>query len=161
MKFTTILSSLALSAVAVSAADSTLNVASVISAFYPTKTPSLAPAASTSLASALQSVKTSFENSPQWTSAAAAIISAAPSSAKASISSSGFHWAAITGQEWYTKSVDGAQRSVVAAQESRYDSVAAKIVGTATSTAAASRVTGAIGMVGVVGGVVMAGLGAL
>lgn len=57
--------------------------------------------------------------------------------------------------------MDGAQRSVVAAQESRYDSVAAKIVGTATSTAAAPRVTGAIGMVGVVGGVVMAGLGAL
>lgn len=153
MKFL-VVASLALCA----AAESKLDVGSIISDYY-TSTPSLAPAASTSLASLFNSIETSWTNNPAYTSAQTAIYDAAPTSIQASISASGYNYKDIVTQSWYTKSVDKKIQSAVSVQISAIDSAAAKIVGTPTSSsskgAGAARQTGlgVAGMVGVVGGV--------
>ncbi|TVY83676.1 hypothetical protein LSUE1_G003103 [Lachnellula suecica] len=153
MKFATIASSLALCATFVSAADSSLNVASVISDFYPSSTPNVAAAVSTSLASALHSVDMTWTDSPAFTSAASAIYSAAPDSIKSSIEKSGYGYKEITAQDWYTKSVPQAQQTAIAGEINAIDSVAEKFVPTGTSTAGAAKQTGmaVAGVVGVVG----------
>ena len=66
--------------------------ASLISEYYPNEEPTIKPAASTSLASALYSVETSWQGRPQYTSANAAIYSAAPDDAKSSIDSDGYYY---------------------------------------------------------------------
>jgi hypothetical protein len=130
---------------------------SVISSFYPSSTPKIKGAQSTSLASALHSVESSWYDSPAYTSADIAIFSAAPSSVQSSISKSGYYYKEITTQTWYTKNVPHAVQTAVAAEISAIDSAAAKIIGTPSSTSkgAGARATGlgVAGMVGVFGGV--------
>jgi hypothetical protein len=130
---------------------------SVISEYY-TSTPSLNAAQSTSLASALHSVETSWLDSPAWTSARDAIYSAAPSSVRTSIDSSGYGYKEITSQTWYTK-VPKAQQTAIAGQISAVDSVAAKIVGTPSKSSGGAMKTGVpmvVGAMGLMGGVLAA-----
>ncbi|TVY45155.1 hypothetical protein LOCC1_G003869 [Lachnellula occidentalis] len=152
MKFTSIASAIALCA-SVASADSKLDVASVISEFYPTSTPKVDASVSTALASALYSVQSTWNDSPAWTSAKAAIYSAAPTSAQSSIDKSGYAFAELTTQKWYTKSVPHAVQTAVAGEVSAIDSAASKVLGTATSKGDAPRQTGmaVAGVVGVVG----------
>jgi hypothetical protein len=89
---------------------------------------------STSLASALHSVETSWQGSPQYTSANAAIYSAAPDDVKSSIDSNGYYYRSITGQDWYTKSVPHAVQTAVVGEISAFSSVGAKILSSATNT---------------------------
>jgi len=100
-------------------------------------------------------VQTSWEGSPQYTSANAAIYSAAPDNLKSSINNDGYYYGSITGQDWYTKSVPLAVQTAVAGEISAFDSVAEKILSTATSTGnaapartAAPIIVGAMGLVG-------------
>jgi len=125
----------------------------VISAFYPSSTPKVAASVSTALASALNSVQSTWQDSPAWTTAQAAILSAAPSSAQSSIEKSGYVFKDLTTQKWYTKSVPHAVQTAVAGEVSAVDSAASKILPTATSKGDAPRQTGmaVAGMVGVVG----------
>jgi hypothetical protein len=128
----------------------------LISAYYPNDQPTIAAAASTSLASALYSVESSWQGSPQYTSANAAIYSAAPADVKSSIDSSGYYYRSITGQDWYTKSVPQAVQTAVAGEISAFSSVGAKILGTSTSSGNAAARTAApmiVGAMGLVGGV--------
>jgi copper(I)-binding protein len=135
------------------AQNSPILSASVISDFYPSSTPHLNAAQSTSLASALYSVESTWTDSPAYTSAVEAIYSAAPSSVRSSIDASGYYYEQITSQAWYTKSVPGAQKTAISKQIAAIDSAAAKIVGTATSSGkgamrtAAPVFAGAIGIV--------------
>ncbi|RDL40888.1 uncharacterized protein BP5553_00867 [Venustampulla echinocandica] len=158
MKLTSIISALPLFTAFAYAADSKLDVASVISEFYPTKTPSVEAAVSTSLASALHSVQASWFDSPAQTSAYKAIYSAAPSSLKSSLASSGYRYAQITTQEWYTKDVPKAQQTDLAKEDEALKSAARKILGTSTSTGGAVQRTGmaVAGVVGAVGAVLAA-----
>ncbi|KAF4633369.1 hypothetical protein G7Y89_g4760 [Cudoniella acicularis] len=156
MKFTGIRFSLALCTAAVSGAVTTtstiLDVYSAITAAYgPNRTPTLAPAQSTSLASALNSLQNSFGDSPAWTTVDAAIISAAPSSLQESMLISGFDWNSVTGQDWYMKSVPVQQQSVVNSYLAEGASVELKIIAGATSKAGAARQTGMV-VAGVVAG---------
>ena len=134
--------------------------ASLISEYYPKDAPTgLKPAASTSLASALHSVETSWQGSPQYTTAVAAIYSAAPSSVKSSIDKDGYYYRSITGESWYTKSVPHAVQTAVAGEISAFSSVGAKFLGTSTSKAHAAARTAAPmfgAAVGLVGGVLAA-----
>lgn len=100
-------------------------------------------------------MQTSWEGSPQYTSANAAIYSAAPDNLKPSINNDGYYYGSITGQDWYTKSVPLAVQTAVAGEISAFDSVAEKILSTATSTGnaapartAAPIIVGAMGLVG-------------
>ena len=115
----------------------------------------MAGSISTSLASALHSVQTSWEDSKEFTSAENAIISAAPSDVASSISKSGFAYKDITSQDWYTKSVPKSDQSAVSKEISAIDSVYTHVLGTVSSTGgvAPAKVTGVavMGMVGVVG----------
>jgi hypothetical protein len=129
--------------------------ASLISEYYPNDEPTLKQAASTSLASALYSVQMSWEGSPQYTSANAATYSAAPDSIGSSISSDGYYYRSITGQDWYTNSVSHAVQTAVAGKIRAFDAAAQKILSTATSTGnaapartAAPFIFGAIVLVG-------------
>jgi len=156
----TLLIAAALCAPLASAKDSSsLDVASVISYFYgTTPTPTVAASISTSLASALHSVQTSWEDSPAYTSAQSAIISAAPSDVAESISKSGFIYQDITSEDWYTKSVPKSDQSAVSKEIGAINSVFTHIVGTVTSTGgvAPAKITGVavMGVVGVVGAMV-------
>ncbi|CZR63641.1 uncharacterized protein PAC_13538 [Phialocephala subalpina] len=154
MKFS-VISTFALCA-AVASADSSLNVGSVISSFYPNSTPKINGAQSTSLASALHSVETTWRDSPAYTSANEAIYSAAPSSVLSSISKSGYYYREITSQAWYTKSVPHAVQTAVAEEISAIDSAASKILGTISSTGAAAPMRTAapiMGAVAIAGGI--------
>jgi hypothetical protein len=130
---------------------------SVISSFYPSSTPSIPAALSTTLASALHSVETSWRNSPAYTSANEAIFSAAPSSVQSSISKSGYYYKDVMTQSWYTKNVPQTVQTAVSGEVSAIDSVAEKLLGTPTSSSkgAAERtaVPLVVGVMGVVGGV--------
>ncbi|KAK0105020.1 hypothetical protein ONS95_004611 [Cadophora gregata] len=140
---------------AVASADD-LNVPSVISAFYPDETPKIDAKASTSLASALHSVESTWENSNKYTSAIAAIYSAAPTAAQASISKSGYEYDALTTESWYTKDVPKAIQTDVADYRKAINSAAAKIVGTPSTSSSGCMKTGVpmvVGAMGVVGGV--------
>ncbi|KUJ08211.1 uncharacterized protein LY89DRAFT_691109 [Mollisia scopiformis] len=151
MRFSAITTlALCAAAASASAADSSLNVASVISAFYPTSTPSLNGAQSTSLASLLNSVQSTWEDSASYTSANEAIYSAAPSSVQSSIDKSGYYYGQITSQAWYTKSVPGAIQTAVAKEISAIDSAAEKVLGTASSTGAAAAMRTAAPIMGAV-----------
>ncbi|TVY50565.1 hypothetical protein LCER1_G007776, partial [Lachnellula cervina] len=118
-----------------------------------TSTPKVAASVSTALASALNSVQSTWNDSPAWTSAQSAIYSAAPSSAQSSIAKSGYAFKQLTSQAWYTKSVPHAVQTAVAGEVSAIDSAASKILATATSKGDAPRQTGmaVAGVVGVVG----------
>ncbi|KAE8446470.1 hypothetical protein EG329_011933 [Mollisiaceae sp. DMI_Dod_QoI] len=153
MKFSAV-TTFALCAVA-SAADSSLNVGSVISSFYPSSTPKLNGAQSTSLASALHSVETTWRDSPAYTSANEAIYSAAPSSVKSSIDKSGYYYGEITSQAWYTKSVPHAVQTAVAGEISAIDSAAEKVLGTISSKGTAPMRTAApiMGAMAIAGGI--------
>jgi hypothetical protein len=116
MKFTVFASTVTLALFGLSSADS-INVyvlsltlpseasltrnpsGSVISDFY-TSTPKINGAQSTSLASALWSIQSSWSDTPAYTSAYDAIVSAAPSSLQASISKSGWTIQDISTQAW-------------------------------------------------------------
>jgi hypothetical protein len=125
----------------------------VISEFYPSSTPKVAASVSTALASVLNSVQSTWTDSPAWTSARDAIYSAAPSSVQSSISKSGYVYKDITSQSWYTKSVPKAVQTAVAGEVSAVDSAASKILATATRKGDAPKQTrmAVAGMVGVVG----------
>lgn len=141
---------------------------SVISAYY-SSTPSLAPAASTSLASLLHSIETSWSANPTYTSAELAIISAgllilsypthrdtylhpAPTSIQASLATSGWDIEDISTQAWYTKNVPKDIQSAINAEVSALDSAAAKIIGTpSTSMGLAPMATAGFGVAGVIG----------
>ncbi|KAG0645116.1 hypothetical protein D0Z07_9111 [Hyphodiscus hymeniophilus] len=168
MKFIILATSIAQATLALCSVDdtkTTIDVASAISSFYPSSTPSLNGAQSTSLAKALLSVESSWYDTPAYTSAQAAIYSAAPSSVQKSIESSGYLYNDLTSQDWYTKSVPHAVQTAVAGEIKAFDSAAEKIIGTATSSSskgvgarARARATGlgVAGVVGVVGGVLAA-----
>lgn len=129
----------------------------MISDYYESTALSIEAAASTSLASALHSVEATWLDSPAQTSAVQAIYSAAPSDLKSSIASSGYRYADITTQPWYTN-VPEAQRTAIAKEVEAIESAAAAVVGTATSTGGAVQRTGmaVAGVVGIVGGVLAA-----
>lgn len=132
---------------------------SVISDFYSNPTLSISAAASTSLASALASVQSTWLDSNKWTSARDAIYSAAPTAAQASISKSGYQYDALTTQSWYTKNVPKAIQTDVANYGKALDSAAAKIVGTPSTSSSGCMATGVpmmVGAMGVVGGVLAA-----
>jgi hypothetical protein len=131
--------------------------ASVISDFYPTSTPQIAPAASTSLASALNAVQTSWVSSPAESSVDAAILSAAPPAAQTSFSKGELGYKEVTAQPWYTK-VPAAQQTALAKYDSAIDSAAAKVVGTPSTSKNAGPKQTAMAMAGVVGMVVVAAL---
>ncbi|KAH7311093.1 hypothetical protein BKA65DRAFT_518585 [Rhexocercosporidium sp. MPI-PUGE-AT-0058] len=153
MKYSTV-AVFAFCAAVASAAD--LNVPSVISAFYPDETPKIDAKASTSLASALNSVQSTWENSNKFTSAIAAIYSAAPAAAQASLSKSDFVYDALTTQSWYTKDVPKAIQTDIADYRKAINSAAAKIVGTPSTSSSGCMATGVpmvVGAMGVVGGV--------
>ncbi|KAG4444005.1 hypothetical protein IFR05_000465 [Cadophora sp. M221] len=152
MKFS-IIAAFAFCAAVASADD--LNVPSVISDFYPSETPKIDAKASTSLASALHSVESTWENSDKFTSAIAAIYSAAPSAAQASLSKSNFVYDALTTQSWYTKDVPKAIQTDIADYRKAINSAAAKIVGTPSTSKSGCMATGVpmvVGAMGVVGG---------
>ncbi|KAL2062013.1 hypothetical protein VTL71DRAFT_6279 [Oculimacula yallundae] len=157
MRFS-IVAAFALCASVVSAED--LNVPSVISQFYTQTSLGIEAKASTSLASALHSVESTWQNSPKFTSAIAAVYSAAPSSASASLTRS-FNYADLTAQKWYTKDVPKGAQTDIANYIKAVDSAAAKIVGTPSTSKSGCMPTGApvmLGAVGVIGGVVMAAM---
>jgi hypothetical protein len=141
---------------------STLNLnkkpsGSVISSFYPSTTPSIPAALSTTLASALHSVETTWRDSPAYTSANEAIFSAAPSSVQSSISKSGYYYKDVMTQSWYMKNVPQAVQTAVSGEVSAIDSVAEKLLGTLTSSskggAERTAVPLAMGIMAIVGGV--------
>lgn len=101
-------------------------------------------------------MQSTWLDSSKWTSARDAIYSAAPASVQASIDKSGYNYAALTTQDWYTENVPEAQRTDVAREIEAINSAAARIVGTpSTSTGGAMRTAAPmlVGAVGVVGGV--------
>ena len=129
---------------------------SVISEFYPTSTPNIPAKASTSLASALHSVQSTWLDSPKWTSARDAIYSAAPTAAQSSIDKSGYAYGDIVTQSWYTKNVPKAVQTDVKKEIEAINSAAAKIVGTPSSTSkggAAKTGVPVAAALGIVGGV--------
>jgi len=155
MKFTI----LTVSAVLCSAATAkfTGDVSSILNGFYPTATLNLPASKSTALASALESQQSTWLDSSVQTSVNAAIYSAAPSSVVSSISSSGYTYADIVTQTWFTEKVPKALQTAVQNQISAFDSVAASVIGTSTSKAGAvaarateAAVAGVVGVVGVV-----------
>ena len=102
--------------------------ASVIHDFYPSGTPSIKNAAeSTSLAKTLVAVESSWESSPEWTSVAQAIMSAAPTSAQQSIATSGYDYDVLTAAGWYNK-VDSKARKAYASEVSVLNSAASKVL---------------------------------
>lgn len=115
-------------------------------------------AQSTSIAKAFLSIQSSWRDTPAFTSAESAIISALPTSLQASVSKSGYGYRAITGQAWYTKNVPKAVQTAIAGELSAFDSAQAKILGTSTSKGAAARtaVPIAVGAMGIMGGVLAA-----
>ncbi|KAL5325477.1 hypothetical protein ACEPPN_006603 [Leptodophora sp. 'Broadleaf-Isolate-01'] len=132
---------------------------SVISEFYPSETPKIDAKASTSLASALNSVQSTWQNSNKFTSAIAAIYSAAPTAAQASLSKSNFEYDALTTQSWYTKGVPKAIQTDIADYRKAIHSAAAKIVGTPSTSSSGCMATGVplvVGAMGVVGGMLAA-----
>jgi len=148
-----------------SSPTTSLNVAQILSAYIPDQTLSIPGAESTSLASAIWSVATTWYDSPQFTSLNSAILSAAPTASAASFEASGIPYGEVYTESWYTKNVPTKLQSVLQAQFSAYDSVEAKFLGTATSasstatsknaaamrTAAPVMVMGVVGMVGAMG----------
>jgi len=161
MKFVPI-TVLALCAALTSAAEETsLNVGQVISAYVVGTTLSIPAAESTSLASAINSVASTWYESPQLTSLNSAILAAAPTQAAESFASSGIPYGLIVTESWYTKGVPTALQSVLQAQFSALDSAEAMVLGTPTPTPATSQnmamETGApvivMGVMGAVGGV--------
>ncbi|PQE05101.1 hypothetical protein CJF31_00006070 [Rutstroemia sp. NJR-2017a BVV2] len=142
-------------------ADKTsLDVKSVISAFYST-TPTIPAGASTTLASALHSVETKWVDSPAFTSARAAIYSAAPSSLQASLATSGWDYGDVVTASWFTKnapkSVQKDVQSYNSAVYSIEDSVFSKVATETSKGGVPARQTGAVaaGVIGVVAAVGM------
>lgn len=140
--------------------------ASIIASNYPSSTPVLDAKASTSLASALRSVRRTFRDSDKYTSAERAIYSAAPASVQSSISVSGYAYENIITQLWYSSNVPKSVQSVVSNQMSAVSSAGQAIItkdeakSTSSSSAAGARITalGVAGVVGVVGGVFAAAM---
>ncbi|CZT12294.1 uncharacterized protein RAG0_16166 [Rhynchosporium agropyri] len=149
----------AICATVASSAD--LNFPSVISEFYPSETPKIDGKASTSLAEALHSIQSTWQNSNKFTSARNAIYSAAPTGeVQSSLAKSGWNYGQVTTQKWY-KDVPQAQKTDIADYRKAIDSAAAKIIGTPGKSKNGCMPTGVpmmMGAVGVVGGVVMAAM---
>lgn len=127
----------------------------MISSFFPSSTPHIDAKASTSLASALNSVETKWRDTPAYTSAGEAIYSAAPTKLQPSIATSGYIYEQVTTETWYTKNVPKAVQTAIDGHVSSIISVEQKVLGTGTSTskAGAAQQTGmaVAGVVGVVG----------
>ncbi|KAM3065010.1 hypothetical protein ACMFMG_001219 [Clarireedia jacksonii] len=158
MKFS--LATLLLAVAPLAMADKTsLDVKSVITEFFST-TPTVPAGASTTLASALNSVHTKWQDSPAFTSAENAIFSAAPSSLQASLSKSGWNWNEVATASWFTKeapkSVQKDVQSYTSAIDSVVSSVNSKIATETSKGAAGARQTGgvAVGVMGVMAAVV-------
>jgi hypothetical protein len=126
---------------------------SVLSDFY-TNPPTVTGSALTALATALESVQSTWTNSPQFTSAIQAVYSAAPKDAQSAIAT--LKYTQITAQPWWTAVPDSA-KAVFSSESAALDSVAQKILGTPTASknlapretvALAAAVAGVVGLVG-------------
>ena len=77
----------------------------MITSFYPTATPTLLPQVSTTLASSLLAVESSWFSSPEQLAVDAAIMSAAPVATAASFVLNGYVYQDITTEVWYMTGV--------------------------------------------------------
>ena len=135
---------------------------SVISDFFPSSTPSLPAGASSTLATALASVQSSWTTAAAYTSFNEAVYSAAPSSIKSSISKSGFYYDDVVTADWFTKSAPKEVQSAVGSYLSAVDKVENSVfsqVETKTSKGVAAAGATGVPAVGVMGVAVAAGLG--